>query len=84
MIIDIIKIGNSRGIRIPAAMLRECKIEKQAEIEMENDSIIIRPNVECKSRQGWDKAMNMMHERGDDRLLIEEYLSPEMEEWEWK
>lgn len=40
----IISIGNSRGIRIPKAILEQCRIEKDVELELENDKIILKPS----------------------------------------
>jgi antitoxin component of MazEF toxin-antitoxin module len=39
----IIKIGNSQGIRIPKPLLEQTGIEGEANLEVENHQIIIRP-----------------------------------------
>ncbi len=39
----IIKIGNSRGIRIPSPLLRESGIETEVELKLTNDGLRIKP-----------------------------------------
>ena len=78
---NLISIGNSKGIRIPQVMLRECRIEDEVELTREDDTIVIKP-VKGRPRRGWDKAFKLMHERKDDAILIDEAL--DMEDWEWK
>lgn len=69
---QLIKIGNSQGIRIPKPLLEQSGIQKEVEIEVQNDSLIIR--AVSQPRQGWDKAFAKMAEQGDDVLL---------DDWEW-
>lgn len=68
---QIIKIGNSQGIRIPKAVLKQTGLGEQVEILVEDDHPIIAP-VEPKDRApraGWAKAISEMAARGDDALL---------------
>lgn len=41
MRIDIIPIGNSRGIRIPSSVLKQCGLLEHAELRVENGKIIL-------------------------------------------
>ncbi|GAH76797.1 unnamed protein product, partial [marine sediment metagenome] len=43
MLINIVPIGNSKGIRIPKAILDQCDIENEVDLEVENGKIIIEP-----------------------------------------
>lgn len=45
------KIGNSRGVLIPAILLDECGISGDIELHQENGRIIIEPVK--PARQGW-------------------------------
>lgn len=45
------KIGNSRGVLIPAALLAECGISDQVNMRVEGNSIVIEPLRE--PREGW-------------------------------
>lgn len=78
---DIIKIGNSKGIRIPASLLKQCGIDKKVEIEVKYNSIILKP---IKSpREGWAAKFKGMAERGDDQILIADELDTDLlEEWD--
>jgi len=46
------QIGNSKGVLIPAAFLASCQIEDQADMQLQDGQIIIRP-VKRKVREGW-------------------------------
>ena len=79
----IIRIGNSRGLRIPKPVLDQTGIRDEVEIEVEKGQIIIRPVTNV--REGWDAAFKVMREKGDDELLINEEFSHswDEEEWQW-
>ena len=79
----LVPIGNSKGIRIPSAILKQCKIDDQIELEIEKNRIVLTP-INQKPRVGWDSAFKLMHERQEDMLLIDESMEAEMEDWEWK
>jgi|CZCB01.1.fsa_nt_gi antitoxin MazE len=81
MEIDVIKIGNSKGIRLPMAILKQCGIESKVELEIEDNCIIIKPVK--TPRQGWAEAFKVMHEKRDDSLLIEEEIDNDLlEAWD--
>jgi len=81
MEIDVIKIGNSKGIRLPLAILKQCGIESKVELEIEDDRIIIKPVK--TPRQGWAEAFELMHKKGDDSLLVEEEIDNDtLEAWD--
>jgi antitoxin MazE len=46
------KVGNSRGVLIPAAFLASCQIEEQVDMELQDGQIVIKP-VKRKLRDGW-------------------------------
>ena len=79
----VIKIGNSRGLRIPKPILEQTGIMDEVEIAVEKNKIIIQPVK--KSREGWGAAFKMMRESGDDQLLIEDGMSHtwDDDEWQW-
>ncbi|GAB61084.1 MAG: AbrB/MazE/SpoVT family DNA-binding domain-containing protein [Candidatus Jettenia sp.] len=78
----LVSIGNSKGIRIPTAILKQCKIENEVDLEVEKEKIVIRP-VKTIPREGWNDAFRLMHEKKDDALLLDETIDF-MENWEWK
>jgi antitoxin MazE len=81
----IIKIGNSRGIRIPKSLLEHAGLGEEVELEAQHNQILIRPVA--KPRQGWAEAFRGMAEHGDDQLLDQELTGRtrwDEEEWEWE
>lgn len=79
----IVKIGNSRGVRIPKPLLERSRLAEEVEIEARDDQIIIRSAR--RPRQDWAGAFRAMAERGDDDLLDGD--SPPQTRWdegEWQ
>lgn len=83
MIVNVVRIGNSRGIRIPKPILEQCNMGSQMSLEVEDNRIVLKP-IEDQPREGWDEAFRRMHEEGDDALIIDDDLDIEMDEWEWQ
>lgn len=81
MEIPIIRIGNSKGIRLSKTLLEQYQITDKVELVMEEDCIVLKPMT--KPRTGWEQAFSEMHENGDDQLLIADVL-PDEEFEEWK
>ena len=75
MKISIIKIGNSKGIRLPKTILQKYNIEDAVEVVLEEDCILLKPVQ--KSRIGWADAFKKMHDNGDDELLIDDVFEDE-------
>ncbi len=82
MLISVVPIGNSKGIRIPKSILQQLNIEDKVELEVHNREILIRP-VTKKPREGWYEEFTRMHKNGDDRLKIEELEEQGEFQWEW-
>ena len=79
---SLVKIGNSKGIRIPKAILEQCNITDEVNLEIKDNKIIIEPVN--SPRKGWDEAFKEMAKNGDDKLLDMPESSWDEEEWEWK
>lgn len=82
MLVSVVQIGNSRGVRLPKAILDQLKISDKLDMEVENSQIILKP-VPHRPRQGWDNAFNRMTERGEDKLLLIDEVGLQGFEWEW-
>ena len=79
---QVIKIGNSRGIRIPKLLIDQVKLGAEVEILVQRDQLIIRPT--SRPRCGWDEQFRAMAEHGDDRLLDHPVLTQwDKREWTW-
>ena len=78
----IIRIGNSQGVRIPKAILSLSGIEDNAEMYVEDGSIVIRPLKQV--REGWEASFAAMNAAGDDSLLDETTTTEwDDNEWQW-
>ena len=80
----IVKIGNSRGIRIPAAVLEQLDMDGEVEIEVDGDRLVIRRRSP-HPRDGWLQTFQTMAARGDDALVDPESFSTrwDHDEWQW-
>jgi antitoxin MazE len=79
---NIINIGNSQGIIIPAMLLRKLNLsfKSSVQLEVQNGSIVVKP----APRQGWAEAASEMHAAGDDMSLLEDGMTHfDKEEWTW-
>ncbi len=76
----IIKIGNSRGLRLSKPILDKYNIKDKVSLILEEDKIILKPIPE--PRKGWEKAFQEMHLNNDDVLIINDVFDEEnFEEW---
>ena len=80
----IIKIGNSKGIRIPKPILEQLGFSGEVELEVLSNQLVVR-SVNQPRRQ-WEAYFTAMADAGDDQLLDDEPLvltEWEESEWEW-
>ena len=78
----IVRIGNSRGIRLPKPLIEQAGLTEEVELLAEKGRIVI--TATSKPRAGWAEAAQLLHERGDDGLL--DAGTPtrfDDGEWEW-
>jgi antitoxin MazE len=74
----LVAIGNSRGVRIPKAMIEQIGLGEDVELEVVDGTIVIRRKR--RPREGWAEAAKLLAERGEE-------LPPEitdMVETEWE
>ncbi len=76
----IIRLGNSRGVRIPKPLLEQSGIEDAVEITAAPGKILIQKP--SHPREGWDLAFESMAQSGDDALL-DPATSTEWDDAEW-
>lgn len=82
MLVSVVPIGNSKGIRLPKSVIDQLHISDKVEMEVENEQIILKP-IKEKPRSGWENAFKEMHNSGDDSLLISDLKDDESFQWEW-
>ena len=77
----IVRIGNSRGIRLPKPLLEEAGLGEEVELRAPEGSILISPAT--GRRAGWAKAAQLLHQRAEDRAL-DTPLATRFDRLEWK
>jgi antitoxin MazE len=81
MRVNVVRIGNSRGVRIPKALLEQCGIGDAVDLTVEDGKLVARPLH--RVRAGWAEAAGAMAARGDDRLIDPETPTAfDADEWE--
>ncbi len=78
----LVRIGNSRGIRLPKPLIVQAGLTDEVELHVREGAIVIeRASI---PRAGWAQAAKEMHERDEDQLLDPPHSTRfEEEEWEW-
>ena len=79
---QIVKVGNSRGVRIPKLLLDQAGLGTGVEIAVQDGELVIR--TVSSPRQGWEEQFRAMAQRGHDKLL-DEGVSTRWDavEWTW-
>lgn len=78
----VVKIGNSRGIRIPRTVLEQAGLTDEVEMTVEGNKLIIQ--AFRQPRHDWEERFSEMAKHGDDQLLDEApYTQWDEEEWTW-
>lgn len=78
----IIRIGNSRGVRIPATLLAEAELGDDVLISAEPGKVTVEGIR--SPRAGWEEAARRMSSAEDDQLIDQAAPTAfESEEWEW-
>ncbi len=78
----LVRIGNSRGIRLPKPLIEQAGLGDDVELQVHSDSIII--SSVRHPRSGWADAARRAAVRGVDGLL--DPATPtrfDEEDWEW-
>jgi antitoxin MazE len=82
MLVSVVQIGNSKGIRLPKTILEQCEINDKIDMEVVDKEIILKA-IKNKPRDGWEDKFKLMAENGDDELVIDETIDLDMKNWEW-
>ncbi|MEE8451080.1 MAG: AbrB/MazE/SpoVT family DNA-binding domain-containing protein [Thermoguttaceae bacterium] len=63
---NLIRIGNSKGVRLPKAVIEQAGLTGELDIEVSGDAVIIRSAR--RARDKWDLAAAACHQAGEDQL----------------
>ena len=80
---QLIKIGNSQGIRIPKSLVEQCNLKGELNIEVKENKLII--GAESNQRTGWDEEFKKAGSLKESALIDGDGMN--LSEWdknEWK
>ncbi len=78
----LVRIGNSRGVRLPKTIIAQAGLTDEVELEVRDGAVLIARAT--STRSGWADATRQMRQRDDDRLL--DASTPtrfDEKEWQW-
>lgn len=78
----LVRIGNSRGVRIPKPLIEQCGLGDTVELRIDNDCLVISP--ERRPRQDWAEAFREAGPAEHDERLLEIAEPNEFDRKEWK
>jgi antitoxin MazE len=77
---SIIKIENSKELRLSKTILEKYNIKDKIEMILEKDQIILKPID--KPRKNWEKEFDKIYINNDDKLLMNDVFDDEnLDEW---
>ena len=77
----IVRIGNSRGIRLPKLLLDQAELPEEVELRAEPGRIVV--SAATRPRAGWAAKAQSMHQRGDD-VLLDDSAPTRFDETDWR
>jgi antitoxin MazE len=82
MRVELVRIGNSRGIRIPKPLIDQFGFGATVDLRVERDCLVI--TSDRQSRRGWDKAFQSSRPTTEDDLRLMTLSNDfDSDEWEW-
>ena len=80
---NIINVGNSKGIIIPAKLLKIIGLENIVNVEIEEGKLVISPAN--KPRAGWEEMIKAEVEKsGQGKSLLPDFFEDENnDDWTW-
>lgn len=82
MILQVVKVGNSRGLRLPKGLLEQYHIDKEVDLSSTKEGLLIKP-LKNRARAGWSKKFKEMAAKGHDKLLMPENIDFSDKDWKW-
>ena len=83
MKLRLVRVGNSRGLRLPKTLLDEAQLADDADLEasVTADGIMLRRVPQ--PRAGWAEAAKRLRAAGDDTVLDTPATAFDAKEWTW-
>jgi antitoxin MazE len=81
----VINIGNSKGIRIPKAILQQARLENEVILEVSTNGLLIKPEKQKhKAREGWEQQFKQaVKESKSENLWGNTSNDFDKEDWTW-
>jgi antitoxin MazE len=78
----LVRIGNSRGVRLPKAIITQAGLTDEVELDVRDGAVIIARATSARLR--WADAARQMRHRNEDLLLDPSVPTLfDEKEWEW-
>jgi antitoxin MazE len=78
----IVRIGNSRGIRVPKVLLEAAGLPEDVELRAEPGRLVV--SAAARPRAGWAAKAQSMHHRGEDAPLDPDTPTEfDSTDWRW-
>ena len=79
----LVRIGNSRGVRLPKTIIAQAGLTDEVELGVQDGAVVIARATSARS--GWADAARQMRQRDEDKLL--DAPTPtrfDEKEWQWR
>ena len=81
----LIRIGNSRGIRIPKALIEAAGLDASLRMRVVDNGLLLERVDDDDPRAGWAEAARVSESRGEGGLLDDPVPTAfDESEWEWE
>ena len=78
----LVRIGNSRGVRLPKAIIAQAGLTEEVELGVRDGAVVIARATSARSR--WADAARQIRQRDEDLLLDPPVPTLfDEKEWEW-
>ncbi|MGC2259164.1 MAG: hypothetical protein WA474_06985 [Candidatus Sulfotelmatobacter sp.] len=81
MQLELTRIGNSRGIRIPKPLISQCGLGDIVELHVTPQGLVIAPHR--AHRHGWKEAFRKSTPVEREMLLDESSNEFDVQDWKW-
>jgi antitoxin MazE len=71
--LKVVPVGNSKGVRLPSAVLRRYRIEDEVEMVETTDGILLRPKSRSSEKLSFEQAFAEMAALGTEGTEIEAF-----------
>ncbi|MFN2375044.1 MAG: AbrB/MazE/SpoVT family DNA-binding domain-containing protein [Candidatus Binatia bacterium] len=78
------RIGNSRGVRLPAAVIKRYRFGETVLMEERSEGILLRPAAPAVEKLSWEETAAEMAASGEDWSDWEATASEGLEETPWE